>query len=79
MSMKPVKKFLTYPIGYPQLSVGSKWVVTTRDHHNFLREIVGVSSNNVSVFVKTLKGPKQHANKVYTVAIDAFLRHNRPA
>lgn len=74
-----MKKFLTYPVGHPELFVGSKWVVTTRDHHNFLREIVGVSSNNVSIFIKNLRGSKQHANKVYTVPIDSFLRHNRPA
>jgi len=75
-----MKKFLAYPVNYPELSIGSKWVVTTRDHKNFLRQIVGVSSNGASVFVRNLtKGSKQHANKVYTVEAGAFVRHNRPA
>jgi hypothetical protein len=59
------------------ISLGSIWKTRTKRHFGHLRKIVGFNKNNTIVRVQEYtKKHKQHANRIYSIHLDAFAREH---
>lgn len=64
-----------FAIDYPEAKIGSVWEVKTRRHLGQRRVIVGINKQGTSVHVRAFGGgPKQHAERIYTVDAGIFIR-----
>ena len=60
------------------VKMNSVWKTVTRRHYGHLRQIVGFNKPRTIVRVKEYtKKNKQHANMIYSINLDTFVREHQ--